>query len=194
MGIGSRHQVEVFSASATPRTSAPRHASTSRTCSHPSSSPPTAAGTGLRLLQGASSTMGHTLAGSLAHTPPQHGIEVVELIRSFSVEQGLLALPSGVFGYDISNFQCASPSSNQVMSKMPTVSAISIIEVAGLARRRQQSMPRIQNRVGGEGRSGERHAVQPLSIHEFPRYECAGTGVLRQWSPAPGRARRECPR
>ena len=70
-------------------------------------------------------------AGSLAHTPPQHGIEVVELIRSFTVEQGLLALPSGVFGYDISNFQCASPSSNQVMSKMPTVSAISIIEVAG---------------------------------------------------------------
>ncbi|MGA8297229.1 MAG: hypothetical protein WB770_09330 [Acidimicrobiales bacterium] len=70
-------------------------------------------------------------AGSLSHTPPRHGITVVELVRSFTVKSGLIALPHGMFGYDISNFQCASPSSNQVMSKMPTVSAISIIEVAG---------------------------------------------------------------
>lgn len=70
-------------------------------------------------------------AGSLAHTPPHHGVTVVELVRSFSTEKGLVSLPSGLFGYDISNFQCASSTSHQVMAKMPSVSAITIIEAAG---------------------------------------------------------------
>jgi hypothetical protein len=70
-------------------------------------------------------------AGSLAHTPPRHGITVVILMRSFMVLSGLIPLPHGEYGYDISNFQCTSPTSNQVMSKMPPTSGISIIEAAG---------------------------------------------------------------
>jgi hypothetical protein len=39
--------------------------------------------------------------------------------------------PSGKFGYDISNFQCARPGSSAVRSNLPTTSDISIVQVAG---------------------------------------------------------------
>ena len=70
-------------------------------------------------------------AGSLVRTPPRRGVTVVSMMRTFVVRPGLVALPHGVFGYDISNFQCSSPGSTAAESNLPSSSTVSVLEVAG---------------------------------------------------------------
>jgi hypothetical protein len=82
---------------------------------------------------------GASFAGSLAATPPQRPTRVVAieeamptqaLLTSVSVAPSAL-VPLGDFGYDISNFQCASPGSSLASSSLPPTSSFSVIEAAG---------------------------------------------------------------
>jgi hypothetical protein len=52
-------------------------------------------------------------------------------MRSFVVKPGLVSLPHGVFGYDISSYQCATPGSSSAEGGLPPASAVSIIQVTG---------------------------------------------------------------
>ncbi|HUY07345.1 MAG TPA: hypothetical protein VMU99_08810 [Acidimicrobiales bacterium] len=78
--------------------------------------------------------------GSLAASPPRRPTRVVAveaitlpaptILTSTLVAPGSI-LPRGAFGYDVSNFQCASPGSTVASPALPSSSTFSVIEVAG---------------------------------------------------------------
>jgi hypothetical protein len=71
--------------------------------------------------------------GSLAHRAPVRPTTVVALIPTVAISSASkTALPHHVFGYDVSNYQCAKKGSSAIMSGLPTSSPLTIIEVAGL--------------------------------------------------------------
>ena len=84
--------------------------------------------------------------GSLATAPPKRPVSVVVLaevavpapiptpatpILTSTAAAPSTLLPHGQFGFDISNFQCASPGSSAASSSLPSSSPFSVIEVAG---------------------------------------------------------------
>ena len=78
--------------------------------------------------------------GSLATSPPKRptrvvAIDEITLPTPATLTSTLIApsslLPRGALGYDVSNFQCATPGSNVASSKLPSVSTFSVIEAAG---------------------------------------------------------------
>jgi len=69
--------------------------------------------------------------GSLAHKPPPDDLSVVQLMPSYVAKPGLVALPHGAFGYDISSYQCKSPGSTIAKTGLPATSAVSVLQVAG---------------------------------------------------------------
>ncbi|HWD23937.1 MAG TPA: hypothetical protein VG368_00590, partial [Acidimicrobiales bacterium] len=84
--------------------------------------------------------------GSLAASPPKRPTRVIALaevtlpaplpaapaatLTSTSVAPSAL-VPHGQFGYDVSNFQCASPGSSLAATSLPASSPFSVIEAAG---------------------------------------------------------------
>ena len=70
-------------------------------------------------------------AGSLAHHPPRRTVTATGLVPHVLVTSGPVTLPHGVFGYDISGFQCALPGSSAAKSGLPGSSAVSVLQVAG---------------------------------------------------------------
>ncbi|HUY30441.1 MAG TPA: hypothetical protein VMV02_05550 [Acidimicrobiales bacterium] len=72
-------------------------------------------------------------SGSLARSQPRPPLAVVQLVRT--VPAGATAasspFPHGAFGFDLSNFQCARGAKASIQAKVPTVSEISILQVAG---------------------------------------------------------------
>ncbi|HLI15950.1 MAG TPA: hypothetical protein VKV23_07865 [Acidimicrobiales bacterium] len=71
-------------------------------------------------------------AGSLAHAPPRRPTHVVDLVTTLAVPAAeVVALPHHVFGYDVSNFQCARRDSHAASTSLPRTSKLTIIEVAG---------------------------------------------------------------
>ena len=92
--------------------------------------------------------------GSLVHHPPKPPVRIATILATAIVEQPsppstssssttttttLPPLPPltgdpfahGAIGYDISNFQCQKPGSSLARSKLPVVSGIAILQVAG---------------------------------------------------------------
>lgn len=70
-------------------------------------------------------------AGSLAHSPPPSGVTVTGLMRSYTLRRGIVSLPHHDFGYDISSFQCKTPTSNETRSGLPPSSPVSVLQVTG---------------------------------------------------------------
>jgi hypothetical protein len=69
--------------------------------------------------------------GSLAHRPLRGTVRATGMMRDYVATPGLVTLPHDVFGYDISQFQCALPGSTSVENGLPTSSAVSVLQVAG---------------------------------------------------------------
>jgi hypothetical protein len=94
--------------------------------------------------------------GSLAHHPPKKPIRVVQIIPTIAVAAvGKSSIPHHLFGYDISNYQCAKQGSVNVKAGLPTSSPLTIIEVAGLLDSANNSclsaLANWANRVRGSG-------------------------------------------
>jgi hypothetical protein len=70
-------------------------------------------------------------AGSLAHRLARGAVTAVGFVPHLLGTPGLVTLPHGVFGYDISGFQCALPGSTAARSGLPGSSAVSVLQVAG---------------------------------------------------------------
>jgi hypothetical protein len=71
--------------------------------------------------------------GSLAHHPPPKPATVVAILPSVAViSTTQTAIPHHVFGYDVSNYQCAKTGATTIQKNLPTSSAFTVIEVAGL--------------------------------------------------------------
>jgi hypothetical protein len=73
-----------------------------------------------------------TSHGSDLRSPPAAPTTIVSLILTVATTSTrYVPLPHHQVGYDISNFQCSSPGSSTLQSKVPSSSVLSIIEVAG---------------------------------------------------------------
>lgn len=71
--------------------------------------------------------------GSLAHRAPKKPIRVVAIIPTVAVVSAAKSsIPHHLFGYDVSNYQCAKQGSASIKSTLPGSSSLTIIEVAGL--------------------------------------------------------------
>ena len=70
-------------------------------------------------------------AGSLARRPLRRAVTATGLVPHLVVTPGHVTLGHGVFGYDISGFQCAQPGSTAAKSGLPGASAVSVLQVAG---------------------------------------------------------------
>lgn len=71
--------------------------------------------------------------GSLARTQPRRPLAVVGLVRTAlaGASTATSPFPHGVFGYDISNYQCARGKSSVIEANPPKSSAVSVIGVTG---------------------------------------------------------------
>lgn len=122
--------------------------------------------------------------GSLVHHPPKPPVRIAAILATAIVEQPsppstssttttttLPPLPPltgdpfshGAIGYDISNFQCQKPGSSLAQSKLPVVSGIAVLQVAGWLDNSQNSC--LSSEVSWAERAGA--GTRGLSLYIF---------------------------
>ncbi len=102
--------------------------------------------------------------GSLTHVKITGYTKVVAIIRDTVTSPINVNIPKGIFGYDVSNFQCKSPGSHLRTTRLPNSTGIVIIEAAGWLDSAYNSC--IQSEVAWARKVAKFH-LEPYSLYIF---------------------------
>ncbi len=102
--------------------------------------------------------------GSLTHVKINSHSKVVALINDLITAPANVNIPRGLFGYDISNFQCKSKESHARSPRLPSLLGVAVIEAAGWLDSAYNSC--IQSEVAW-ARKNAKFRLEPYSLYIF---------------------------